>query len=490
MRPIRCNVLRFLNVSKVMLLNLVACVALVGAQDPHEKEIGVLLSTLKNSESNKERNEAAKALEPWIWPPREGANGFSDATVDRPSRPQKLSNDLYDSVVTALADALHDTHPDVRKTAAEALGWVTGSRPAIQAAVLSVLKTKDPALVWFGLNGLGRVAAPADQAVPLLIPLLDQPSDVVRDDVAHALGRYGAKSRAAVPALLKRLPLEEHPWPALYALGEIGFDEAQAKELAAMKLNKPEDCDDARFVVLTVYPDLALPFLNARPKLFEKMISPIGLFDLVVSVDPKLQVLRKAVLDRPDLPVVAMAWSQDPRFQAAIQERIKKANKHQATFLAACARSCGAAAERIIAMNEKDPGSFKPKSGLPGSDPSRKGKGGGHGDGYTDILVTGRLTMADGSPAVEPVFINENDRMLLGTREESRGPLRFDPKTGRFVFYSSVFAAYSMDGKQAEPGPYETGSAQVRIEAKGAKPLVLHFWDEMPDVAITLSPAK
>lgn len=97
--------------------------------------------------------------------------------------------------------------------------------------------------------------------------------------------------------------------------------------------------------------------------------------------------------------------------------------------------------------------------------------------------------MADGKPAAEPRFVNENNRMLLGRRKDSLGPLRYDPATGRFVFFTTVFAAYAM-GKEAELGPYQTGSAQVRIEARGAQPLIVRFYDEMPDVRITLSAAN
>lgn len=468
-----------------MLLTLVAGFILVGTQDPHEGEIAALIHALKTSESPMERKEAAKGLQLWIWPAGKGINGFSDSTVDRPPKPQKLANDLYDRVVTALAVALNDPKPAVRKTAAEALGGVTGARPAVHAAVLTMLKTNDSDQLWYGMQALGRVAPPAEQAVPLLIALLAHNSETVRDEAYRALGDYGPKARGVVPQLLKLLPKEARPWAVLYALGKIGLTEDEAKELAAAKLHKAEDCDDARFTILMVYPDVAIPFLNARPKLFEKTITPERLFDLITSVDPKTQVLRNALLDRTDLPVVVMGWSQDPRFLPAIQERIKKASKHEATLLTACARACGSPADRVV-----KPDGFKPKSAIPGMDPSRQGEGGGHGDGWTEILVTGRLLMADGSPAVDPVFINENDRMLMGTREESRGPLRYDPKTGRFAFYSTVFAAYSMDGKQTEPGPYQTGSAQVRIEAQGTKPLVLHFWDEMPDLAIALTPGK
>jgi hypothetical protein len=45
-------------------------------------------------------------------------------------------------------------------------------------------------------------------------------------------------------------------------------------------------------------------------------------------------------------------------------------------------------------------------------------------------------------------------------------------------------------GRTLEPGPYQTGSAKINIEAKNAKPLHVEFYDEMPEVAITLDPLK
>ena len=50
-----------------------------------------------------------------------------------------------------------------------------------------------------------------------------------------------------------------------------------------------------------------------------------------------------------------------------------------------------------------------------------------------------------------------------------------------------VFAAYCMGEGQPEPGPYQTGSCLAQIEAEGCKPLLARFFDEMPDVEITLS---
>jgi len=66
-------------------------------------------------------------------------------------------------------------------------------------------------------------------------------------------------------------------------------------------------------------------------------------------------------------------------------------------------------------------------------------------------------------------------------------PSKYDPETGRFVFLTGVFAAYGIgDTRAEESGPYQTGSAQIRIEASSCEPLVIQFFDEMPNVEITL----
>ena len=80
-----------------------------------------------------------------------------------------------------------------------------------------------------------------------------------------------------------------------------------------------------------------------------------------------------------------------------------------------------------------------------------------------------------------------NDSFLLGERKRQVEPLVYDPKTGRFVYTTGIFAAYSMGEGQAEPGPYQTGSSLISLEAAGCKPLQIHFYDEMPEVEITLS---
>ncbi len=154
----------------------------------------------------------------------------------------------------------------------------------------------------------------------------------------------------------------------------------------------------------------------------------------------------------------------------------------------ACARACGRAPTKIVKLSKQEPGDFKPTSAWPGVEKKRQAKDmNGHGDGITRVLITGTMRMADGKPVRRPQFFAANDRMLLGLAEHEGEPLLYDPKTGKFVFLTNVFAAYSMEKGAEEPGPYQTGSALTRIEAEGAEPLEVRFFDEMPAVEITLT---
>ena len=90
------------------------------------------------------------------------------------------------------------------------------------------------------------------------------------------------------------------------------------------------------------------------------------------------------------------------------------------------------------------------------------------------------------SAAHRAAYLKESEQIRpLDTRRQ-RARLKYDPQTGRFVFPTRVFAAYSL-GKEAEPGPYQTGPAVVIIEADDCRPLQVVFYDEMPDVEITLT---
>jgi hypothetical protein len=204
--------------------------------------------------------------------------------------------------------------------------------------------------------------------------------------------------------------------------------------------------------------------------------------------DAKFKELREALYASEDLPPELIAELAEPRFLKLIERKLKTASAYEATKLRACARACGEQAKEVVVIGESKPGDFKPKSAWPGTDPSRIApETSGHGDGYTIVIITGRILREDGSPAAAPKFYRINDSMLLGERGRQEVPVTFDGKTGRFVFVTGVFAAYSMGDGQKQPGPYQTGSSMVSIESDGCKPLQVQFYDEMPEVRVTLS---
>ncbi len=143
--------------------------------------------------------------------------------------------------------------------------------------------------------------------------------------------------------------------------------------------------------------------------------------------------------------------------------------------------------ESVIEINSKKPVEFRPASAWPNTDDTRRSKSSfGHGDGYTSVMVTGEIRGTDGTHPETVQFYRTNDSMLLGSRQNRRESVMYDAKTGRFVFLTTVFAAYCTGDDQPEPGPYQTGSAKIRIEAAGFNSLVVQFFDEIPDVEISL----
>jgi len=99
------------------------------------------------------------------------------------------------SLLTAL---LHDTHPDVRRTAAESLGKIA-DRSAL-SAVLPLLADPMPAVRAAAAQALGRMATPSDEAVIVrLADSLGDPDDNVRQLAAIAIGDIEPSARQLAP---------------------------------------------------------------------------------------------------------------------------------------------------------------------------------------------------------------------------------------------------------------------------------------------------
>ncbi|PYK12531.1 MAG: hypothetical protein DME65_03860, partial [Verrucomicrobia bacterium] len=242
------------------------------------------------------------------------------------------------------------------------------------------------------------------------------------------------------------------------------------------------------FVPLFSYPEAAIEFLRLNPKAVDVPGDDrTALIGLMRDAEPPLRPLKELLYQNEQLPLPIMAELGDPRFLPLIERRTKAASHHEKTQLAACARACGAAADRLVIIDESRPGDFKPKSAWPAVNPARMSPtANGHGDGFTEVIITGQILRADGAPATAPKFYRVNDAMLLGQRIREEESIIFDSKSGRFVFVTMVFAAYSAGEDKPDPGPYQTGSSLVQIESAECKPLQVQFYDEMPDVRITL----
>ena len=410
-----------------------------------------------------------------------------------------------------LIEGLESPDANTRKWCARAMTNIVGGfedysgRPDAESGGLPLLRAlsseHDRSAAWFMIQAIGLVQPDPKKAVPVLLKALEREETTVKQAVSDALGQYGAKASAGKPALIALVlgetdqSLRNDAVRALKAIG-IGRDDALKLSTARFSVSSDArlDCGIALRLLplLLEYPDAAMAFLQAHPNLLEyggDYWVADDLLRILEDRSPSQDRLRDFLLKRRDLPSLVIAQLGNPESLPVIEDRIERADAHKRTFLEACARALGKQPTRIVQISENQAGDFKPKSACPNTDEDRWADGGGHGDGLTTVLITGRLLMPDGSPAVEPRFFNVNDRMLMGERGKDPADIKYDPKTGRFVFVTEVFAAYATGEGQKEPGPYQTGPAQVLIEAAGAKPLEVSFYDEMPDVEITLSKA-
>jgi hypothetical protein len=310
---------------------------------------------------------------------------------------------------------------------------------------------------------------------------------VVRN-AAAALGNFGSAAKQSLPELVAVLADGPEKWWAVLAIQEIGIDRDSAEAISALTFDDDHHLGQWLLGPLCDYPDAAVTFLSRNPQAADVPVKDYeDVLGTMRSGDPRSQPLREALYESEHLPLTIMARLRDPRFLPSLNDRIKSADPHKKTRLEACARACGRASKRVVRISESQPGNFKPASAWPRTDRRRQSPEPSlHGDGYTEVIITGRILSDDGRPTEAPKFFRTNDAMLLGERVREELPVEYDQQTGRFVLCTRVFAAYCAGKGQPEPGPYQTGSCLTLIEADGCKPLVVQFYDEMPDVEITL----
>jgi hypothetical protein len=429
--------------------------------------------------------------------------GFSDVPFDK-EPPAELTNEQLRTIVAGLVTALHDREPKVRAAAASTVEAIGSSAVDAVPTLTRLLDDADADVQVRAVIALGAIGPEAQPAVPALKKLLRSKDWGLLYHVTESLGAMGSRAKDAVPELvdvMRNGPDDSRTFAA-FALRDIGVDETTAESLAGLWTEDNEYIAPTLFETLWPFPDAALEFLRHNPEAIANVNNHMGLAELAASTEERNRDLRQAVLDSDDLPLPAMALIGERRFLQVIERRMEVADAYQKLQLAAAARACGALPGRVVKMAPGESGGFAPTSAWPGVNEKRKTASrrhvdeatgaitftSSHSDGWTDVIITGKLLREDGSPVVNPRLFRQNDGMLLGERTDDETPVKYDPETARFVLVTSVFSAYSSGENQEEPGPYQTGSAIFRLESERTHPLEVRFFDEMPDVEIRLAP--
>jgi hypothetical protein len=400
--------------------------------------------------------------------------------------------DYGEEAVPYLVEALTDIDPCTRKWAARSLSDIgqQNAKEGGKALVRALNVEKDKEVIWYIVQAVGVVRPDPDIAIPALVKTLEHPVLDIKRMAVEAIGQYGADAKSAMPALIKVMEMPDE-WLQMWtvqAMKAIGLDSQALWGFVEGNVPYTPEGGMRIFLELLSTPDLALIFFEKHTNLLVAMArKPKPLMELLDRTDGRYSSLKEAILKQDDLPPVFMAWTLDHRYLPKLKSTIETADPYRQIFLKACARACGDPPDRVVNINEIEAGGFKPLSAM-GVDNRRKSEHlYGHGDGAVFVLVTGRLLMKDGSPVVEPKFTYDKEQRSIGKFADHM--FKYAPKTGRFVYYTCVGAAFDMsDDPKKEPGPYQTGCSVTQIEAKNTKPLLVQFYDEMPDVLITMTP--
>ncbi len=407
---------------------------------------------------------------------------------------------MNESAVPLLIPALSSPNANTRKWSARALTNMVGGhgetkgRPATMEAgpalVAATAAEQDVSVLWYQLQAIGRVLPPPELALPLLQRLFTHADNTVREQALESCGEYGGAAQPALETLIALLASGgENVDAAANAIFRIDSSPSTLERL--LQLNLPDAVIAKTEIVANMLrtPALATKWLPRYPQALASLHPFLSgsFMPLFQAQDAEHRTLRAHLVTRSDLPNLWIALLEDHSLAKTLYQRQAKADKHQRTYLAACLRALGEPVGPVIEIAPSEPGDFRPTSAVPGTEPARMGSGGGHGDGFACVLVTGTIRRSDGSIPRQVRFFDTNDRMLMGQELRTEAPLIYHSETGRFIFSTTVFAAYSMSDDASEPGPYQTGSAKTLIVADQSHPLTVTFYDEMPEVAISLT---
>ena len=439
-----------------------------------------------------DRCSALKRIGEYWSPRRVVRGGFTDLPDESPQPAAKpISMADIEAIAKVLQAAIADSHHEVREAAAICLCNAPRPSPAVNSAIAVALKSEDNSVLWY-LSQLDSESFQLPEPGPYVANLIEHLKSgefSSQHAAADLIGRLGKQFIPYSGAVVDALPeiKEDDKWLPLLTLADTGISEDAANRLPHCVENSTAETQAAAFVALLSLPSNATRFLRDHPGLGPALSQYDSRWcEVLYSTAPNQQELRSALISTPGLGPLNLALIGSPDSIPELARELASTDKYRQTLLRACIRACEGDLGEIVHLSQQVPVAFKPTSAWPNVDPRRKSDVLGHGDGFTDILITGELRFADGGHPDKVQFLRTNDSMLLGERHHLPMPLKYDAMTGRFVLRTSVFAAYDT-GKPPEPGPYQTGSAQVRIESPKSAPLVVQFFDEMPHVVIELT---
>ena len=219
----------------------VAIAALLVALDDEKDHVRRSAEKALNAVSPIESETADEALEAL----HEGALSQRRAAVCDLVRPGSAAQKQVESraLVEALQLALGDPAPNLRATAAAALGRLGRQADAAIPALLAAMKDETPGVRVLSATALGRVAPENRETLEALGLALAEDSNVnVRNAAASGLGWMGPQAAAAAPVMIRAMndrdgTVRVH---VIVALGRIGpADGSVASALKAIAEQDP-----------------------------------------------------------------------------------------------------------------------------------------------------------------------------------------------------------------------------------------------------------
>ena len=132
-----------------------------------------------------------------------------------------------------LIKAMGDDNPNVRYSAADALGNLGKSSDDVVSALLKAMGDKDSSVRYYAASALGRIGKSSDDVVSALLKAMGDDDSSVRSGAASALGEVGKSSDDVVSALVKAMgdessDVRSRAAPALGNLGKSSDDVVSA----------------------------------------------------------------------------------------------------------------------------------------------------------------------------------------------------------------------------------------------------------------------